>query len=144
MLEAVALAAPFLTLATVAVLGVAGSFFTASPLAIALYLVAIGLTVWARRSFPAGSFRAGAPPGGATVIRKGPYRYMRHPMYTGALLLIWTAALVRLAWWSVALAVLVTLAATGRIVWEERLLRSAFSDYADYARSTRALIPYLI
>jgi protein-S-isoprenylcysteine O-methyltransferase Ste14 len=143
-LKALALVAPFLTLATVAVLGVAGSFFTPSPLAIALYLVAIGLTVWARRSFTSGSFRAGARPGGSTVIRKGPYRYMRHPMYAGALLLIWTAALVRLAWWSVALAALVTLAATGRIVWEERLLRSAFNDYADYARSTRAVVPYVI
>lgn len=144
MLKAVALVTPFLLLTTLAAFGIAGSFTTAPPIAIALYLVAIGLILWARRSFAAGAFRAGTRPGGATVIREGPYRYVRHPIYAAAFLLMWTAATVCLAWWSVALAALVTIATAARIVWEERLLRSAFIDYADYARSTRAVIPYVI
>jgi len=144
MLRASAVAAPMLTLLAIALLGLAGSFTAPSPIPIGLYLSALGLAIWARRSFPADTFRAGPRPGGTVVIRSGPYRYIRHPMYSAAMLLVWTATFVHLTWWSAALATLVTVAISGRIRWEERLLGTAFSDYADYAKSTRAVIPYLI
>jgi len=144
MLKVVAYAAPVVTLAAVVVLGLTGSFTTGSPLAVALYLTALGLAVWARVSFPLGAFRGGPSPAATGVITNGPYRYVRHPMYSAALLLIWTASLVHLEWWTVAIAVVVTATAAGRMVWEERLLRSALSGYAEYAASTRAIIPFVL
>ena len=144
MLKLVAYLAPILSLSAIAVLAVAGSFSTSSPILIALYVAALALAIWARWSFPPGAFRAGPPPGGSTLIRRGPYRFVRHPMYAAALLLVWSAVAARASSWSVALGVLVTAAVAGRVIWEERLLRASFSDYGDYARSTRALIPYIL
>ena len=144
MVRALAVVAPILTLVAIAAFGFSGSFFTPSPAAIVFYILSIGLAAWARRSFPSGAFRAGARPGTSGVIRSGPYRYMRHPMYSAALLLVWTASLTPFAWWHAALAGIVTMALAGRILWEETLLRATFSDYTEYARSTRAVIPYVI
>jgi protein-S-isoprenylcysteine O-methyltransferase Ste14 len=144
MTKVLAVVAPILTLIAIAAFGLSGSFLSGSPAAVVLYLLSIGLAAWARRSFPLGAFRAGANPGGSGVIRSGPYRYVRHPMYSAALVLVWTASLVHFAWWHAVLAVAVTVALAGRILWEETLLRAAFSDYAEYAGSTSAVIPYVI
>lgn len=144
MLKVAAYAAPVLTLATIAALAAAGSFTTAPPVADIAYLFALGLAVSARLTFPKGTFRGGPSPASSTVIRRGPYRYVRHPMYSAALLLIGTAAIVHLAWWTAAAALAVAAAAAGRIAWEERLLRSTFNDYEEYAASTRAVIPYIL
>lgn len=144
MLKVVAHLAPLVALASIAALMAAGSFSTRSPVLITLYLAALGLAVWARRSFPAGAFRATPDPAGAAVIRTGPYRFVRHPMYSAGLLLVWSAAAARLSPWTVGLGAVVTAVVGARVVWEERLLRAAFPDYAAYAQSTRAVIPFLI
>lgn len=144
MLKVVAYAAPVLTLAALAILAFAGSFSTTSPVLLALYLLAIALAIWARTSFPPGAFRAAPPPGGPTLIRRGPYRFVRHPMYAAALMLVWSAVAARASAWTAALGVLVTAAIAGRVAWEERLLRASFPDYGEYARSTRALIPFIV
>jgi protein-S-isoprenylcysteine O-methyltransferase Ste14 len=143
MLKVVAYLAPIVTLAAIGTLAVLGSFFTTSPWLLALYLLAVALAVWARTAFPAGAFRGGPPPGGAALIRRGPYRFVRHPMYSAALLLVWSGVIARLTWGTAALGVLVTAVAVARVVYEERLLRAALSDYGEYARSTRALIPFI-
>jgi protein-S-isoprenylcysteine O-methyltransferase Ste14 len=144
MLKLCAHLAPVLTVATIIALGVAGSFSTTSPVFVALYLAAIAIAVAARRAFPPGTFRGGPPPAGRSVIRRGPYRVVRHPMYSAALLLVWSAVGAHVQVWTIGLGVVVTGAAVGRVIWEERLLRATFPDYADYARSTRALIPYIV
>jgi hypothetical protein len=61
-----------------------------------------------------------------------------------ALLLLWTAVAARFSMRTVALGALVTAAVAARIVFEERLLRETFTEYADYARATRALIPFVL
>ena len=144
MLKMVAFLAPVVTLVAIIALAVAGSFFTASPVFILLYVLAIALAIGARRAFPPGTFRAGPPPAGQALIRRGPYRFVRHPMYSAALLLVWSAIGAHLTLWAIGLGVVVTGAVVGRVVWEEKLLRATFPDYAEYARSTRALIPYLV
>jgi protein-S-isoprenylcysteine O-methyltransferase Ste14 len=136
--------APVVTLGTIVALAVAGSFFTTSPVWITLYVVAVAVAVAARRAFPPQAFRAGPLPAAQSIIRRGPYRVVRHPMYSAALLLVWSAVGAHPAPWTIALGAVVTGAVVGRVIWEEKLLRAAFADYADYARSTRALIPYIL
>ena len=120
------------------------SLASTSPVVIACQVAALALGVWARASFPSGSFGVTAVPVGTAMLRRGPYRFIRHPMYAAALLLIWASVLGH---WSPATAtvgVVVTVAAACRILDEERLLRARFPDYAEYARSTRALVPFLL
>jgi protein-S-isoprenylcysteine O-methyltransferase Ste14 len=77
-----------------------------------------------------------------TVITHGPYRWVRHPSYTGALM-TWAFTTIFLqAWYAALLAlVLLPLAFWRRIHHEETLLRAELKDYDDYAKRVKALIP---
>lgn len=136
--------APLLLLmASIVTLGVTGNLFTWSPAVIALQAAAVGLSIWARRSFQAGAFRVTAAPGGSAIIRSGPYGVVRHPMYAAALLFVWAAVASHLSGFTLAVGVVVSVVVIARVVVEERLLRARYSDYDDYARSTKALVPFL-
>jgi protein-S-isoprenylcysteine O-methyltransferase Ste14 len=131
-------------IAALIILAATGHFFSRSPLVIGAQLVAIALSAWARISFPTGTFRVEATPAAATLIRRGPYRLIRHPMYSAALLLLWSGILSHITWWTLLIGVVVTAIAAARIVLEERVLRREFNDYEAYARETRAVIPYVL
>ena len=80
---------------------------------------------------------------GAVHVTAGPYRWIRHPMYSAGLLL--TGALVadapsvaRGAMWAALAAVLVF-----KLRREESFLRAQFPEYADYGRRTARLVPGL-
>lgn len=82
---------------------------------------------------------------GHRLIRSGPYRLLRHPSYTGALL---TFAGFGLALGDglalIAAIVPVTMAFLHRIRIEEHMLAQAFPDeYPAYARATKRLLPLL-
>ena len=53
----------------------------------------MALLVWARVSFSQGQFRVVPAPAGGPMLIRGPYRFLRHPMYAGALLLLWSSVL---------------------------------------------------
>ena len=126
------------------VLAATGNLVAASPYVVAAQAMAVALSVWARRSFPKGSFRVVAVPGASAIIRRGPYRFLRHPMYTAVLLFIWAAVLSHLSPWTLLLGGLVTLVVSLRVIAEERLLRTRYPDYDAYARSTKAVIPFVV
>ena len=83
---------------------------------------------------------------GHTVIEHGPYRYVRHPSYTGALLTILGLGLVFGNLLS--LLVLLFFAALGygyRIFVEEHILVEALGDaYRQYMKRTKRIIPFVI
>jgi len=83
------------------------------------------------------------PSPGATLVRHGVYRLVRHPLYSSLILgsLGWS-----LMWRSVpglasALVLAVLLDAKSRV--EERWLRQRFTEYADYERRVRRFIPWI-
>lgn len=130
-------------IASIAVLGITGNLLSSSPFVIAAQLAAVGLAVWARRSFQAGTFRVSAAPAGTAIIRRGPYRVLRHPMYSAALLFIWTAVVSHRSLLTFAIGIAVTAVAITRVYAEERLLRAQYADYGDYMRATNALLPFV-
>jgi protein-S-isoprenylcysteine O-methyltransferase len=82
---------------------------------------------------------------GQRLVRRGPYRVLRHPSYTGILLSVAGIGLAFGSWFSAAVALLVMFAGMlPRIRVEERALAQAFgADYADYANSTARVLPYV-
>ncbi len=132
-----------LVVAAIVALLVTGNLLTWSPLVIVVQVAAVALNVWARRSFQKGTFRISAAPGGSAVMRDGPYRFVRHPMYSAALLFIWAGVLSHLSLFTLAIGVGATVVAVARVVAEERILRSELADYDEYSRTTKALVPYL-
>ena len=79
------------------------------------------------------------------VVERGPYRLIRHPSYTGALLSLLGFGLVLTNWAS--LAAIIVGNAVGfsyRVMVEERVLARALGQpYITYMRRTRRLIPHV-
>jgi len=102
----------------------------------------IGL--WAFLAMGLGNIRAfpEIPQHGRLVVH-GPYRWMRHPMYT-SVLVITLAWMVehplpfRMALW---LALAMTLWI--KLGYEEQLLLTRFPSYEQYRKRTKRLIPFL-
>jgi protein-S-isoprenylcysteine O-methyltransferase Ste14 len=81
---------------------------------------------------------------GHRVVTTGPYAYVRHPMYAGALGFLLGAPLLLGSWWGLAGALLLVLAMAFRAVLEERALKAELEGYTDYAaRVHYRLVPYL-
>lgn len=79
---------------------------------------------------------------GQKVITTGPYAYVRHPMYGGAIFFFAGTALLLGSWWGLA-SVLVFIVLLGiRTFIEEKTLRAGLRGYDDYAARVRyKLIP---
>jgi protein-S-isoprenylcysteine O-methyltransferase Ste14 len=80
---------------------------------------------------------------GQKVVKYGPYKYIRHPSYSGIILFCLGYGLVSQNWLSFALcAVLPAAALIYRISVEEKeLVKVLGTEYADYMLKTKKLIP---
>jgi protein-S-isoprenylcysteine O-methyltransferase Ste14 len=79
---------------------------------------------------------------GHKVISTGPYAFVRHPMYSGAIFYFLGMGLLLGSWWAVTIAVVVIGLFGLRAVWEENTLKDELPGYADYAERVRyRLVP---
>ncbi|MDR3530171.1 MAG: isoprenylcysteine carboxylmethyltransferase family protein [Rhodopila sp.] len=78
-----------------------------------------------------------------SLTRTGPYRLVRHPIYTGLLIAILGSAVAEAEWRGLVAFVLITLSFLRKIVIEERFLTAQFGDaYACYRAEVPALVPW--
>ncbi|TPN88471.1 isoprenylcysteine carboxylmethyltransferase family protein [Mesorhizobium sp. CU2] len=79
---------------------------------------------------------------GQQVITTGPYSYVRHPMYAGAILFFAGTALLLGSWWGVVSVLFFAVLLAIRTFIEEGALRTGLRGYDDYAAKVRyRLIP---
>ena len=106
-------------------------------------ILGLGLGLWALLIMRESKFSVfPEPKQGSQLIEKGPYQFIRHPMYTSILLVCGALALDR----GGALFLLFLVLLINQLVklkHEEGLLIEQFPDYAHYMKRTKALIPYL-
>jgi protein-S-isoprenylcysteine O-methyltransferase Ste14 len=78
-----------------------------------------------------------------TVEKGGLFRWVRHPSYSGMLLIFVSVGVYERSWVSLGIMVVVpTAALLYRIAVEERALTEAFgAEYVDYCRVTKRLVP---
>ena len=81
-----------------------------------------------------------------TVVENGPYRYVRHPWYTGALIFFVGFGLALQSWGAILALVPIFAVVYGyRMHVEEQVLISEFGEaYVSYSRRTKRLIPYVL
>ena len=81
---------------------------------------------------------------GHRVVDSGPYRLVRHPIYTGFIGASWTLALLVATPAALAGALVLTVVMTVKARTEEALLRREIdrNAYDDYARRTPMLVPF--
>ena len=82
---------------------------------------------------------------GQTLVREGPYRRIRHPIYTAFLLILGSTLLLSANWLVGGLWIAATaLDIASRVRFEEAVLEGQFGEaYRAYAKETGALLPRL-
>lgn len=109
-----------------------------------LLVAGLGLAVWARiylgHNWGMPMTRMDEP----ELVTSGPYRFVRHPIYSGLLLGILGTALAIKLYFLIALAVLgVYFIYSARV--EERMLAESFpTTYPGYRARTKMLIPFVL
>lgn len=114
------------------------------PVAFIFWMASVALGLWALSVNRPGNFNIRPEPKAeGDLVRTGPYRWVRHPMYTSVLLLaagasVWLADVKGGVLWLALLAVLIVKASL-----EERWLVQHYPDYVNYQKSTWRLVPKL-
>jgi protein-S-isoprenylcysteine O-methyltransferase Ste14 len=74
---------------------------------------------------------------GHTVVTGGPYHYVRHPAYVGAILYELAVPILLASWWALIASGLSAILLILRTALEDRALQSELTGYIDYARQVR-------
>lgn len=111
-----------------------------------LYFSGIGLAAWAGwEMYSKAKFRVMPQPSAETsLVVSGPYRWVRHPMYTAMMIgafghLIQGVTMERIGVYIILVAVLYFKAR-----FEEELMVEQFPFYADYMNATKRFIPFVV
>lgn len=79
---------------------------------------------------------------GHAVVTDGPYRIVRHPAYSGSVMLNLAAPIMLGSWWALMPGVFSMLLMIVRTALEDRTLQTELPGYREYARQTRyRLVP---
>ncbi len=113
-------------------------------LGIAITAAGLLFAIWAR------SYLGGNWSGSVTVkvehqlIRTGPYRWVRHPIYSGMIVAFIGTAIVRGQVRGIVAVVLLWISFTIKSRVEEQFMTATFGpEYEEYSRSTGAIVPRL-
>jgi protein-S-isoprenylcysteine O-methyltransferase Ste14 len=74
---------------------------------------------------------------GHQVVSGGPYRYVRHPMYVGIIVLFPCMTLFLGSWWALLPASLIAMLMVIRTALEDRTLRAGLPGYVEYTQQVR-------
>jgi protein-S-isoprenylcysteine O-methyltransferase Ste14 len=142
-LRTIAFAALLLMAMALVGLAIRGAFFSSQPVAIVPEVTAVALMIWARLTFGHRSLQAAANPTAGGLVTTGPYRFIRHPIYTAACLFGWSGILEHWSLINVLLGVLLVVGAVGRMLCEERMIIEVYPEYRAYAQATKRMVPYI-
>lgn len=99
-------------------------------------IAALTIGLWSAAYLKRGLTPSPLPNGATELVTRGPYRWVRHPMYTAVMLFSAGAAIRSGGWLIAGLATLLVGFLTIKARWEETRLVQAFAGYQAYAAST--------
>jgi protein-S-isoprenylcysteine O-methyltransferase Ste14 len=106
--------------------------------------IGLGLGLWAIISMKGSKLRVTPDvASGAKLIKKGLYKYIRHPMYLSVLIVCLGFFLTNVYLTTLFFYIFLIVVLNLKIVYEERLLRIAFPNYKNYTKKTKKLIPFI-
>ncbi len=134
----------FIQIICLGLIAVTGPLFSANVVLFLVEMLGVGLGVWSVIIMRPGNFNITPDPlSGSILVRIGPYRVIRHPMYLALLLttlplLIDKFSILRLLLWIILLIDLVL-----KINYEEKLLVAEVDGYENYMKDSYRLIPFI-
>ena len=120
-------------------------FMVSRSIGLAIYVFGCFLLLWSRivlgRSFRLGAVR---PDREDHLVASGPFRFVRHPMYTAVILMALGLSFLLNSWVVLGLAIAFGLIVLRLIPIEEELLESAYADaYRSLRTRTWCLLPWI-
>lgn len=113
-------------------------------LAYAFIILSILLVLWAVIAMQKSKLRILPEPSlHAVLITNGPYRFIRHPMYTAILLASAGLLTHQFTWIRLAIVIALAIILLVKLFWEEQMLSQKFEAYEQYTKSTHRLIPFI-
>ena len=134
----------FIQFSGILLIGITTNWVTLPFWAILVAAMGFGLGGYAVLMMKLGNFHVlPHPVKNSEMVMRGPYRYIRHPMYTSVLLtmlalLAGDYSTGRLVIWLLLTADLIV-----KLEYEEKLLQRRFSEYQAYRQNTKRLIPFI-
>lgn len=115
-----------------------------AALGLLLFALGLGFAIWARihigRNWGTPMTQKNEP----ELVTSGPYRLVRHPIYSG-ILVAGVGTAVALSWMWLTAVVLAGVYFLYSATVEERYMTEQFPDvYSAYKRSTKMLVPYIL
>lgn len=81
---------------------------------------------------------------GQKVISTGPYAIVRHPMYSGAIVMLFGTSLALGSWWGLLMCIIMALIIIWRLLNEEKFLLNNLQGYSDYKKKVQyRLVPFI-
>jgi len=117
----------------------------AAPLGMVMTLAGLLFACWARQVLGSNWSAVVQLKQDHELIERGPYRHVRHPIYTGLLLAFLGTAVALGEWRGLLALTIVAVSFWRKLRLEERWLGEQFgAPYADYMRRVKALIPGIL
>ena len=116
-----------------------------TPAGVAVQSAGLAFAIWSRRTL--GRHWSGelTIKEGHEIVKSGPYRFIRHPIYTGILGMGLGSAMTSNTWHALIGFAVMAFAYVRKIRMEERWLLDGFGGaYAEYKRGSWALIPGIL
>jgi protein-S-isoprenylcysteine O-methyltransferase Ste14 len=111
----------------------------------AIVALGLGFTVWARVVLGRNWSGIVTVKQDHELVTEGPYRWVRHPIYTGLVVAFAGSATARGEWRGVLAVLIVFVALWRKLTLEERWMIETFGDaYLRYREKVRALIPFVL
>ncbi len=116
------------------------SVAVAGDMLVAAGFVAI-VFVFKENSYASSIIEVGA---GQKIVTTGPYAVMRHPMYSGAIVMLIGVPLALGSWWGLLTVIPLTLLIVWRLLEEEKFLIKNLPGYSEYQNKVRyRLLPFV-
>jgi protein-S-isoprenylcysteine O-methyltransferase Ste14 len=102
------------------------------------------LLVWAVLAMRPGNFNViPTPVETGVMVSRGPYRLIRHPMYTSIFIVAITLLAAQFDYTKLSITLVMVTGLVVKMIYEESLLCEHFPDYKNYMKETKRVIPFI-
>lgn len=121
-----------------------GPLFASGFVLLGLQIIGVILGIWSVLVMKIGNFNIiPVPVSNAELRIKGPYKYIRHPMYSSLLLFALAELINFFTFFRLIVFIFLIWSLLIKLNFEEKMLVLQFSDYEKYRSNSKRLIPFI-
>ncbi len=134
----------FLQFLLIGIILVTGKMIAENKIYFFVELSGVLIGCWAIISLKIGNFNATPTvKKNAHLVKHGPYKFLRHPMYLAVLLVVFALISDDFTFWRLLAGILLFVVLIFKLFYEEKLLLAHFKEYSDYMKTTKRFIPFI-